>query len=417
MNRSVRIALVSASAAAVAVAAWSATATGQGAKGPKARYVMNVTTTTGMAGMTGGGMGSAMSMMFGGRGGNNESHQVLLKLGSSLAPTGGPAAADHFPPAGARMGRALPLTHVVGKGVEHPTEFQRPKGRLLVFWGCGAKAGPGQPVIIDFAKVAAGQMPPNLFSTRVPVDNGPSPSNSRTYGDWPSSKGGKQPERGASLIGEHRVAGNYSPEIKFNLAQDFMPGITGRSSPGAGGSTNISWNSVAQATGYYAWAFGTKGGGNDGADMVWWSSSTTREFGGGLWDWLSPETVRRLITDKVVMPPSQTSCVIPAEVKAASGDFLMGTLYAYGPEANFAYPPRPADPKIAWNPEWTTRVRYRSNTMWMIGGPDMGGMGMMGGDEDEDDGDRQARPRPQPKKKCKGGIGGLLSGAITGQGC
>ena len=25
---------------------------------------------------------------------------------------------------------------------------------LLLYWGCGAKAGPGQPVVIDFAKVA-----------------------------------------------------------------------------------------------------------------------------------------------------------------------------------------------------------------------------------------------------------------------
>ena len=29
----------------------------------------------------------------------------------------------------------------------YTTEFERPKGRLLLYWGCGAKAGPGQPVV------------------------------------------------------------------------------------------------------------------------------------------------------------------------------------------------------------------------------------------------------------------------------
>ncbi|MGA1808508.1 hypothetical protein VH565_15450, partial [Sphingobium sp. 11R-BB] len=50
------------------------------------------------------------------------------------------------------------------------------------------------------------------------------------------------------------------------------------------------------------------------------------------------------------MPPSQTSCTVPSQVVQSGGEMLMGSLYAYGPEANFAYQPRPADPKIAWKP-------------------------------------------------------------------
>ena len=38
----------------------------------------------------------------------------------------------------------------------------------------------------------------------------------------------------------------------------------------------------------------------------------------------------------------------------------VGTLNAYGPEEDFSYPPRPADPRAAWNLEWTARVRHRS---------------------------------------------------------
>jgi len=33
-------------------------------------------------------------------------------------------------------------------------------------------------------------------------------ANSRSYIDWPNTKGGKQPGSGSSLIGAHRVASN-----------------------------------------------------------------------------------------------------------------------------------------------------------------------------------------------------------------
>ena len=377
---------------------------------PVARYVMDVSTTSGLAAM-GSGMGGAMSMMFGG--GDKEARSIELRLGSSQAAAGGAPKADHFLPVNAKMGKPLPLltpkpTPPTERTKEsgYTEKFQRPKGRLLLYWGCGPKAGKGQPVIIDFSKLAQGQMPPNLFTTRVPApDAGPLITNSRTYGGWPNEKSSKQPPKAASLLGEHRIAGNYSPEIKFTLAQDFMPAINGRARDLPGGAADLSWNSVTNATGYYAWAMGAKDVGGDSADMVWWTSSAARDFGGGLWDWLPPETVRRLITEKVVMPPTQTSCTIPAEVKAASPGFLMGNLYAYGPEANFAYPPRPANAAAAWKPEWTTRVRFRSNTSWLIGGPDMSGA--MGSDGDE------SKPKG---KKCKGGLGGILSGAI-GAGC
>jgi hypothetical protein len=47
---------------------------------------------------------------------------------------------------------------------------------------------------------------------------------------------------------------------------------------------------------------------------------------------------------------------------------------------------------------WTARVRHRSSTSFMIGGPDMGNMG--GAD------------KPGDKPKCKKGLGGLLGGAL-----
>ena len=368
--------------------------------GTKARYAMDVGTTTGMARMTGG-MGSAMGMMFGG-GGNREMRELRLRIGSTASTPASPYADHYFLPP-AKLGKSVPLLIPEQQPREDaPAEFQRPKGRLILFWGCGAHAAKGQPVIIDFAKVAAGQMPPGLFSATVPVDRGPTPGNSRTYADWPNKKSGKPPAAGSSLLGAHRIASNYAPEINFDLKQDYMAGLTGKSTS-VNGATILSWNSVPAATGYHAWAMGAKvdQGGGEPRDFVWWSSSASREFGGGLWDWISPAVVQRLISQKIVMPPSQTSCAIPAEVKQYAPDFLMGNLYAYGPEANFSYPPKPANAAPGWTPDWTARVRYRSFTSWMIGGP-MGGMGAAMGEGNAPE-----------QKRCKPS----LMGAVLGKGC
>jgi hypothetical protein len=301
-----------------------------------------------------------------------EVRELRLRLGSTLSATGAPSA-DHFFLPAAKLGKSVPLLTPQQQSSDTPRDFQRPKGRLLLFWGCGAHAPKGQPVVIDFAQIAAGQMPPNLYTARIPVDRGPTVSNSRTYGEWPNSKSSKSPQ-GGSLLGDHRIASTYAPEIKFALNQDYMGPLKGQTNASIDGAVALSWNLVPNATGYYAWVMGAAmGGGRDGPqDMVWWASSSGREFGGGLFDWLSPDTVQRLISDKTVMPPSQTTCTVPAEVKKAAPDFMMGNLYAYGPEANFTYPPRPATGP--WVIDWTARVRYRSTTSWMIGGPG-GGQG------------------------------------------
>ena len=376
--------------------------TAQTAAAPKARYWIDAATMSG-PGMGGNPMAALM-------GGGGAQHSLWMRLGSTLPPAGGAAKADHFVPAGLKLGASVPLFVGTGTSVEQPTEFKRPKGRLRIFWGCGAHVGQGQPVVIDFAKVAAGQFPPGLFSLNVPVERGPTRGNSRSYGEWPNpleANRDKQLRPGASLLGAHRIAGNYSPEIGFSLSQDFMPPMKARSPDGADGTVALSWDPVAAATGYYAMAVGGMGqSGEDSVDMVWWTSATGKEFGGGLADYLPPATVARLITQKVVMPPSQTSCLIPAEVKAAAGAMLVTTLTAYGPEQNFAFPPKPADPKVAWRPEWTAKVRYKSQTMTIAG---MDFDAMMRGEDGASASDRK------PAKKCKKrGLGGMLGKAIAG---
>lgn len=359
---------------------------------PKARYQMDVATTSGF----GAGGGNPMKMMFGGgRGGGSVAHTLTLRLGSTLAPAGGAPQADHFMPAGMQLGPSVPLTSPQPTTMEEmPGEMRRPKGRLLIFWGCGAHAGPGQPVVVDFSKLGQQQFPPGLFTADVPLDRGPTAGTSRTYGEWPNSKSGKSAKPSSSLIGDHRVAGNYSPEIKFALDQDFMAPLTARAAEQSDGSQMLNWNSVPAATGYYAWLMGAQSNGGEGADMVWWTSAAGKQFGGGLADWIAPSVVSGLIAKRIVMPPSQTSCQIPAEVKRAAGGFMMTQLYAYGPERDFAYPPRPANPRLPWKPDWTAKVRYRSNTSVMLGMPGMEDMG-------DNDGSNANNGNEPPKKKCK----------------
>ncbi len=189
---------------------------------PKARYWMDVATTSGFMG----GGGNPLAMLRGGGGG--ASHQLTLRLGSTEAATGTPAA-DHFMPADMKLGASVPLVTpgrtsgtIDRTPSETPENFQRPKGRLLLFWGCGAHAGAGQPVVIDFSKLAQGQIPPNLFSSNVPVETGPTAASARTFGEWPNSKARRTTvPSGASLIGDHRIAGGdrYLENHKDSKAQ------------------------------------------------------------------------------------------------------------------------------------------------------------------------------------------------------
>ncbi|MFM2373072.1 MAG: hypothetical protein RIS85_2794, partial [Pseudomonadota bacterium] len=362
-------------------------------------------TMSGFGGMgAGGGMSAAMSMAFGGA--PKAQHMLWLDLGSSRAAADGKPKAEHFMPVGAKLGKSVQLKTPVSTPSEPGNaEFQRPKGRMLIFWGCGEHAPKGQPVVIDFAKIAAGQVPPGLFTTTVPLDRWVSPSSSKTYGHWPSDDG-KSAKPDTSLLGAHRIAGNYSPDIAFTLGKDFMAALSASNTVQPSGSTLLRWGMVPDATGYYASIIGGKQVGRSGemGDIVWWSSSASRQFGGGLADWISPATAAKLVADKTVMSPQTTTCTIPAEVKAAAPDFMYGTLHAYGPEESFAWPPKPADPKAKWALEWTARIRHRSTTGFLVG---IEGMGMAG----EDAAASAVKPACKPKKK---GLGGLLGGAVAG---
>lgn len=410
-----------------AAVAGGATAQQQKVTGPVSTYWMSADTLSGFgAAMAGGangqrpGMGAMMGAMMGG--GSNVSKTLRLDLGTSRKAAGEPSA-EHVPPANLRAGGALPL--VTPQGVSKPEEeprlppeYRKPKGKLLIFWGCGERARPGQPVVLDFAQMADGKIPanmPNLQGLPHTAMTPPSPSRNTTYGGWPNPRTRINVPASGSLLGDHLIHGNYTNDIKFSLVpgQDFLGALNlTRNEVTPSGSGAIAWNNLMGAKAYLALAVGA----GDKDTIVLWSSSEAQGGGFAMPDYLSPGDITRLVASKGLMPATQTACAIPQEVVKAAPQAMV-QLAAYGGEANFSYPPRPADPKVPWNIDWQVKVRYKAQTGGMLG-MDMGAM-MRGEDSP---GPRNAggppgrRPPPQQQPPSVGGaiMRGVLGGKIPG---
>ncbi len=338
----------------------------QQVKRPIAVYWMSVETA--------GGMGMEMPLGMGGLmpPGMQGGKRLKLELGSSQQASGDPRAA-HAIPAGLAMGESLPLvTPLAASRVERaPTrehdeerEFEPPKGRMLIYWGCGETVRAGQPVIIDFANLSA-QEAGRVFRARgISRARGPAPGRNRTYGTWPTQDNSRPVPPEGALRGDHVISGNYSPEMRFAVGDrhDFMEAVAfDPVQKTAAGAFAVKWKSVPTATGYFATAMGQ---GDTQNDFVTWSSSEVQEMGQVLMDYIAPAEVDRLIREKVVMPPQTTDCTVPAGI--FKSDAAMLNFIAYGNELNLVHPPRPKDPKQTWEQVWAAKLRLKSTAMTLL---------------------------------------------------
>jgi hypothetical protein len=411
--------------AAVAGQALSAPAARQAVTGPVAVYWMSAATTNGMGGMGGGaggrggrpGIGAMMGMGGMGQDPNAYSHSLILQLGSARKPTAAPDA-EHDPPQGLGAGPVLPLVSPAAPVYEEhepgpPTQYQQPKGRMLIFWGCGEHAPPGQPLVIDFAKLGAGQGGAQFMALSrglgVTPMQPPSPTRNATYGEWPNERGRTSVPQEGSLQGAHTIKGNYSPQIDFSLTanQDFLPPVkmtTNEKNPS--GSATLAWRPVDGSQAYFATMFGAQ----DQNQIVMWTSSANQTSAFALPDYLSDGEITRLVGSHALMPPSQTSCVIPVEAVQAAGESGFYNFVAYGGETNISYPARPPAPQ-PWNIAWQVKVRYRSANSGLVG---MDMARLMGGGDDEDRRPHHQGQQQQQKPKkpnpfgALGGLGGVL---------
>jgi len=387
--------------AGVCAAACGATlyAAAPSAPPPIASYWMDVATSSGLgAGMTPGARPNISQIMGMMNGGSSVGHTLDLRLASKNKAIAG-AEADHLIPPGLQMGPSLPLiTPAVVKQEPAapglPAQFQRPKGRMLIYWGCGEHPGVNQPMVIDFAKVTEGKMPPGFASAMASMAHVVSgPHSAAGFGRWPNNRDSRAVPVSGSLLGGHKIQASYAPPIAFSLGagQDFMPGL-GLREAGAlpSGASRLQWTPAAQATGYALSMFGSNGNG----DVVMWTSAKSASM--PAMDYLAPAEVRRLVTSGAVLPPSSNECVLPAEVAGASPAGMV-MMIGYGPEANFAEAPKA--------PKWVAKVRYKTTASLMRG---MGAM--MGGGMDAEAAPEQQQQQ-QPKRK-RPGFGDLLKGAV-----
>ena len=355
-------------------------------KPPKVQLWMDVS-TGGMAGMpemempVGMGANASYGMA---RGMNVMPPRVLdIALHNSLRP--GVEASQAIPP-GMRVGPSLPLVPPPPQAAprdpepgEMPDDLRRdmPRGRILIYWGCGETVRRGQPRVIDLARGSPADFGA-AFSCRHAADRGARITPQHVL--YPNERSRTSLPRDSSLVGEHRVQGDGVPaSMRFTLgeAQNLMPAIDLRSRGSLADSVALSWSALPQARAYYLHAMGQAGN-----DMVMWSSAETGDSGMGLFDYLPNATIERWVRENVLLRPETTACAVPKGIFAApdgagrrgEGNGAMLRMIAYGGESNFAHPPRPADPRAPWEPEWAVRVRVKSNTMAMLG-EEQGGRG------------------------------------------
>lgn len=372
-------------ATGLALAAPGAAAQGkpaqQAVKPPVAQLWMDVATISmpgmpdmpampGLGGMLGRGGAVEGSNAFGNTRGMTPGRHLDIAFVTQRKP-GGTEAAQAVP-AGSGLAPSLSLLPVkveprgsASPGQGEPGEFEQPKGRILFYWGCSETVRPGQPRVLDFSR-ATPQDWGNFMQGRAPRERGAVARPGHSI--WPNEKDRRNVARDASLAGEHAVTGEGVPaDLRFTLAaaQDFMAPIQLQQSGTLAAALNLSWAAVPNARAYFLNAM--SGGEEAGVtEMVFWSSAEVPDYGMGLIDYASPANVEQWLREKVLLAPGVTQCAIPQGI-FAKGQGGMLRMIAYGPELNLAHPPRPADPKIAWEPEWAVRVRTKSTAMAMLG--------------------------------------------------
>jgi hypothetical protein len=343
-------------------------------KQPVTRYWMSVSTVN----QTIPGMSEAMAemgKMLGGMGGAGfgPHRELKLQLNSPQQPPADPQETHDIPP-GQKMGKTLPLLipeaerTTPGRSEEMPSDqkYEKPKFRMLIYWGCSDAVRSGQPKIIDTEKMSPEEFGKAFSGVRPSPQYPPSPRSGWLYADWPNRKSALQVPGDSSLQGDHFVHGNYAPEIRFSIGQkhDFMAPVDFTSVQGGlSDSIKFQWQAIPTAIGYFAMAIGNN---RQNGEMIFWSSSEIPDTAYSLLDFLSPEDVQKFIKDKIVMSPSITTCTIPKGIyKDTEGGMLQ--FIAYGDELNVAYPPKPKDPNEPWNLIWTSKVRLKSTGMLFLG--------------------------------------------------
>ncbi|MCA2999259.1 MAG: hypothetical protein ING75_11720 [Rhodocyclaceae bacterium] len=308
------------------------------------------------------------------------------------------ADATQMIPAAMNLGESLKLVAPipekpvpVGPVDEKPYEpsYEKPKGKMSIYWGCGETIRPGQPRTLDAATARIEDFG-KFFVARGSTTKGARAEPGHPA--WPNKQDDRQVTDSASLVGQHSFIGTGLPEsfkVSLGAPQDLMPPLQLSQRRNESGF-DLEWQSIPHARGYFIAVMGGKSDGSDSGEAIFWTSSELPDVGFGLLDYQSNTNIDKWIGEKVVLPPAATRCAVPKGIfPEGSGGMLR--MIAYGSDAYFAFPPRPTDPKIAWEPEWQTKVRVKSTFFSILGG--------MGESEGRRRGTREEPAKAKEEKK------------------
>ena len=330
-------------------------------------------------------------------------HVLDIAMLNSLQPG---TAAEQFVPAGLGVGKSLALLPPPpGSSTSAPGEVRTPDIEVTIrqYWGCGAAVRPGQPKVLTL-RIRKGQMgtdgsvAPSLFAPDRDIDTSPS------YALWPNQKNTKRVSERSSMVGQHRITGAGVPaSLQFELDRnaDFMPKIALETQGELADSIATRWQPVDRARAYFLSAMAMQ----DERNFVLWSSSEVAGAGNELLNYLTAPYIDKWLKQKVLLAPSTTSCAIPKGIfqstggkTGETGSMASLSMIAYGPETNVTWPPKPADPKAPWDPEWNVRVRTKSTASAMLGIDLAAGMSGM---DEAGDGEAQDAPKEEEGKGKK----------------
>ena len=332
-------------------------------------------------------------------------------------------------PAGLKLGKALQLVPFEpgradspGGGSTSADGGRVPDVEVTIreYWGCGAAVRPGQPKQASF-RVKGGFYDPKKGAAGmagISVEARGSLSKGLYVPDrdielkpgfvyWPSPQHAKQVPNGARLAGGHQITGNGIPaSMSFDVdpAADFMPKLALQALGEPSDAMRLGWPAVDRARAYFISAMKMEMLSEQSFVMTTWSSADVAGAGNELHAYLTGGAIDTWLKRKILLPPSATSCVVPKGIFAGGsggqGGMIPAMLMmtAYGPEHTILHPPKPADPKQPWDPEWSVRLRAKSTATAMLG-LDLGAMGTDPGRDGEQP------QRPGAKSLLKGILG------------
>jgi hypothetical protein len=352
--------------AAILLLTGSPAAAAEKAKTPVTQYWVSVATQNmSIPGMPQEGMSGLQGMIIGKMAGVGPKKSLLLQLNSPSALPSGPDATHDIPP-GLSMGKTLPLLiperAKPARGGEEPErKAEKPKVRMLFYWGCGETVRRGQPKVLDTEKMSMPEFGKAMSGRTGSGQTPPSQRAGWAFAEWPNQKDHQDVPKSSSLMGEHFVHGNYTLDMKFAVGErhNFMAPVEFTSvTGGLTDSIQFQWKKIPTAIGYFAMAIGHN---DKTGETILWSSSDAQDPGYGLMNYLPPADVNRFIRDKVVMGPEVTSCSVPGGIfKDAKGAMLQ--FIGYG-----AYPPKPKDSTKPHEYLWAVKLRNKSTGMHPIG--------------------------------------------------